>query len=253
MRYGDQTDRGLAPDGAGGGYAGVLPIDIAGRDAGQSIRQTLEVAQRHLLALRFAVFNLAGFALLGAAWMQGWTGAVLVADDTGLSLGIFAIFLGGLAVCAQRIWRISVETNEAHAPRPGYGSRTCEYLNEVAGRDSGARATAASRLKLVVSSHIAVVLHVANSLVLLGLIGTVVGFIIALSGVDPNSAGQIEAIAPMVAELIHGMSVALYTTLVGAVLHLWLKVNYLILSGGAVRLVSRLVERGERGEFNARV
>lgn len=250
MSYGNKTNRNLAPDGAGGGYAGVLPIDVAAQDAGQSIRQTLEAAQRHLLALRFMLFNLAGFALLGAAWMQGWTGAVLSADDTGLSLGIFAIFLGGLAVCAQRIWQISVEINEAHAPRASYGSRTCDYLNEVAGRDSGARAIAASRLKMVISGRISVVLHVANSLVLLGLIGTVVGFIIALSGVDPAAAGQIEAIAPMVSELIHGMSVALYTTLVGAVLHLWLKVNYLILSGGAIRLVSRLVERGES---NARI
>jgi biopolymer transport protein ExbB/TolQ len=85
----------------------------------------------------------------------------------------------------------------------------------------------------------------ANSLVLLGLVGTVVGFIIALSGVDPQSAGNVDSIAPMVSELIHGMSVALYTTLVGAVLHLWLKVNYLILSGGAVRLIDRLVARGE--------
>lgn len=250
MTYGNQTDRGLAPDGAGGGYAGVLPIDVAARNVGDSIRQTLEVAQRHLLALRFAVFNVAAFALFGAAWMQGWIDAVLTADDTGLSLGIFAIFLGGLAVCAHRVWLTSAEIDEAHAPRPGHGSRTCEYLKEVADRDSGARAIAASRLKLVVSSRISVVLHVSNSLVLLGLIGTVVGFIIALSGVDPSAAGQIEAIAPMVSELIRGMSVALYTTLVGAVLHLWLKVNYLILSGGAVRLVSRLVQRGES---NARI
>jgi len=115
----------------------------------------------------------------------------------------------------------------------------------VAGRDSGSRAIAASQLKLVLSNSISIVHHIANSLVLLGLVGTVVGFIIALSGVDPQTAGNVDSIAPMVAELIHGMSVALYTTLVGAVLHLWLKVNYLILSGGAVRLLDRLVARGE--------
>ncbi len=39
------------------------------------------------------------------------------------------------------------------------------------------------RLKL--SNRIAFVHHKANSLVFLGLIGTVIGFIIALSGVDP--------------------------------------------------------------------
>ena len=245
MNNGNHTGRNFAPDGAGGGYAGVLPIDGGRDDAAQALRQTLDAARSHLLALRFALFNVAAFAMLGAAWAQGWVGSVLSADDTGLSLGIFLIFLGGLGICAHRIWQISVELEQVQARRPVPHSQTAGYLKEVADRDSGSRATAASRLKLVLSSRIASVLHIANSLVLLGLVGTVVGFIIALSGVDPQSAGNVDAITPMVAELIHGMSVALYTTLVGAVLHLWLKVNYLILSGGAVRLLDRLVARGE--------
>ena len=41
------------------------------------------------------------------------------------------------------------------------------------------------------------------------------------------------------------MSVALYTTLVGAVLSLWLTINYHILSSGAVRLATDLVALGE--------
>jgi hypothetical protein len=238
-----QTDRRLAPDGSGGGYAGVLPVTPGKDEAG--LRQTFDAASRHLLVLRFAVFNVAGFAFLAAAWIQGWTGLVLAADDTGLSLGIFLVFLAGLAICAHRIWQVSSELEAARAPRPGYESHAARYLREVAGCDSGSRSMAASRLKLVITSRINVVLQVANSLVLLGLVGTVVGFIIALSGVDPQAAGNVEAITPMVSELIHGMSVALYTTLIGAVLHIWLKVNYLILTGGAVRLIDRLVARGE--------
>jgi hypothetical protein len=38
----------------------------------------------------------------------------------------------------------------------------------------------------------------------------VIGFIIALSGVDPATAGDVNAIGPMVSALIGGMSVALY-------------------------------------------
>jgi len=245
MTNGNHTSRNFAPDGAGGGYAGVLPIDGGRGDAALALRQTLDTARSHLLALRFALFNVAVFAMLGAAWMQGWVGTVLSADDTGLSLGIFLIFLAGLGICAHRIWQVSMELEQVQARRPSAESEAARYLYEVAARDSGSRATTASRLKLVLSSRIATVLHIANSLVLLGLVGTVVGFIIALSGVDPQSAGNVDSIAPMVSELIHGMSVALYTTLVGAVLHLWLKVNYLILSGGTVRLLDRLVARGE--------
>lgn len=80
----------------------------------------------------------------------------------------------------------------------------------------------------------------------LGLIGTVVWFIIALSGVDASKAGDVGAVGPMVTTLIEGMSVALHTTLVGAVLNFWLSVNYNILSTGTVNLVTEIVALGER-------
>ena len=87
--------------------------------------------------------------------------------------------------------------------------------------------------------------HAAGSLVLLGLIGTVVGFIIALSGVDPESASDVQSIAPMVSSLIEGLSTALYTTLIGSVLNVWLMINYRLLAGGTVKLVTALIDLGE--------
>ena len=73
-------------------------------------------------------------------------------------------------------------------------------------------------LRLKVSNRIAFVNYKANSLVFLGLVGTVIGFIVALSGVDPGTISIAKAVGPLVANLIQGMSIALYTTLVGAVL-----------------------------------
>jgi hypothetical protein len=49
----------------------------------------------------------------------------------------------------------------------------------------------------------------------------------------------------MVAELIDGMAVALTTTLVGAVLNLWLMADYQILASGAARLTGGLIDLGE--------
>ena len=49
----------------------------------------------------------------------------------------------------------------------------------------------------------------------------------------------------MISKLILGMSVALYTTLVGAVLNIWLMVCYHVLASGTLRLVTAIVERGE--------
>ncbi len=77
------------------------------------------------------------------------------------------------------------------------------------------------------------------------MIGTVIGFIIALSGVDPDTAKNADSIATMVATLINGMSVALYTTLVGAVLHIWLIVNYRILTSGTVDLIAVVIQMSE--------
>ncbi|NQU71862.1 MAG: MotA/TolQ/ExbB proton channel family protein [Rhodospirillales bacterium] len=103
-------------------------------------------------------------------------------------------------------------------------------------------------MRLRLSHRISVVRHIANSLVLLGLIGTVVGFIIALSGVDPQKAADVASISPMVSTLIRGMSTALYTTLVGGVLNLWLTVNYQHLATGTVKLITAMHELGAQRE-----
>jgi hypothetical protein len=199
----------------------------------------------HLLLLRFAVFNLSAFALLGAVYTQGWVNVVIESDVTGLSLAIFGVFLGGLAVCAGKIWKISRELDCVRDYRSCAASWATTYLKEIDGRGSGSRGITADALRVKLANRIAVVRQVANSLVLLGLIGTVLGFVIALSGVDPKTAGDVRSIAPMVTALISGMSVALYTTLVGAVLHLWLMVNYRFLAGGTVKLATSLVALGE--------
>ena len=114
------------------------------------------------------------------------------------------------------------------------------------GRDGQSRAVSASALKLKLGARIGSIRHIANSLVFLGLIGTVIGFIIALSGINPEAAADVEAIGPMVSTLISGMSVALYTTLVGAILNVWLMLNYRLLESGTITLVTTIVELGER-------
>jgi len=101
-------------------------------------------------------------------------------------------------------------------------------------------------MRLRLSHRMSVVKHLANTLVLLGLIGTVLGFIIALSGVNPDEAANVDSIAPMVSTLISGMSTALYTTLVGSIFNVWLTANFQMLSSGTVQLISSIQEAVER-------
>jgi biopolymer transport protein ExbB/TolQ len=120
------------------------------------------------------------------------------------------------------------------------------YLDHVEISDSQSRALQASTLRLEVTDRIVAVRHIANTLIFLGLIGTVIGFIIALSAVDPNIAADAENVASVIATLIDGMSVALNTTLVGATLYLWLTVNYRVLTSGTVSLIAEVIYTGER-------
>ena len=120
------------------------------------------------------------------------------------------------------------------------------YLDHVEDSDSLSRALQASTLRLELTDRIVSVRHIANTLIFLGLIGTVIGFIIALSAVDPNSAADAENVASVIATLIDGMSIALNTTLVGATLYLWLTVNYRVLTSGTVSLIAEVVFIGER-------
>ncbi len=200
---------------------------------------------RYLLLLRFALVNLLGFALLGAAGAQGLVALALAADPTRLVVVIFLVFLAGFGLCAVRVWQTSRELNRAKVFDPRAPSWAADYLAKLRGRGGDSRAIHASVLRLKLTQRIAGVRQVAGSLVLLGLIGTVVGFIIALSGVDPDKASDFEAAAPMISTLIQGMSTALYTTLVGAVLNLWLMIDYHLLAGGTVKLIGALTELGE--------
>ena len=198
--------------------------------------------------LRFAVVNVAGFVLMAAAWTRGWIDTVIAADQTGLTFVIFGVFLAGLAICAVKLVRVGREAIAATADRAEDGTWAALYLDAIDGRDSAARAIVASTLRLRLADWIAAIRHFANSLVLLGLIGTVIGFIIALSGVDPDAVSDVKSISPMVSQLLSGMAVALYTTLAGATLNLWLMVNHRLLAGATARLVASLVERGEDDE-----
>lgn len=203
-------------------------------------------AYRFVLLMRFVLVNAIAVALLAALALQGLVGAVLAADVSRLVVVIGALFVVGLVWCAHKVWCISAELNELRAARPRPTSRVGRHLAALAEVDAAGRASLEGALRLKLASRIAPIRHIAQSLVVLGLVGTVVGFVIALSGVDPQSASDPGMIAPMVSTLIQGMSVALYTTLVGAVLNLWLMVDYRLLEGGTVRLFTAIVERGAR-------
>ncbi len=200
---------------------------------------------RYLHFVRFCLVNIVAIALLAAAYLQGWLDGVLGAHLMELSATIFLVFLYGLIFCGVKIWRHDVELNHIAAGNPDADTRVGRYLSHAREAEAQSRSNYAVALRLKLTDRIVGIRHVANSLIFLGLIGTVIGFIIALSGVDPEAASDVENVQAMVSALISGMSVAMYTTLVGALLYVWLSVNHRILVTGTVDLIDATIELGE--------
>jgi hypothetical protein len=199
-----------------------------------------------LLALRFALLNIVAVGLLAAVYFQGWLDDALEGYTAWLTLVICAVFVFGFLSCAVRILRTNDELNAVEQGRPPPPTRAGKYLESVSGRSAEGRTICAGLLRNQLGGQIAVVRHTADSLVFLGLVGTVIGFIVALSGVDPQASTQVDDVASMVGTLVAGMSIALYTTLVGAVLHVWLMVNHRMLATGTSNLFNAIVELGEQ-------
>lgn len=165
----------------------------------------------NLLLYRFLIFNALVFA--GMVWLhdQGHVRPILDGDRTFIVFGIIALFVTATLATAFHVARTALRLNEQK--RDG----------RVFGRP-GEREKADVKLEWIAET--------GERLVGLGLIGTVIGFSIALSGIDPGSLVEASGVQQSIETLIAGMRVALNTTIVGSVLGLWHGVNWRILETG---------------------
>ena len=203
-------------------------------------------ARRYLLLFRFALTNGAIAAFVAVAILLGWLDAMFQTDSYHIVKLICLVFVIGLHQCGSRILQLSTELNDLARGMVAPGSRAAAYLRSLEDVDRDARGLIAASLKLKLATRLGGIRYLANVLVLLGLIGTVVGFIVALSGISPSTAGDVNSIGPMVSTLLEGMAIALYTTLAGSLLNIWLTLNYRLLEHGTVHYYAQLVELGAR-------
>jgi len=199
-----------------------------------------------LLLLRYALVNIVAMALSVAAWLQGWFDAALQGLTLWLIVVILGAFLIGLVICTWHVIKVSDEINSLGLDKVPTDYRSGVYLQDSIGRSATERQIHANLLRIELGNRVGGVRYYVNLLVFLGLIGTVIGFIIALAGVDAEAAQSAERVTEMVSGLIKGIAIALYTTLVGAILHIWLGFNARMLAQGSASLLQLAVQRGER-------
>ena len=201
---------------------------------------------KYLLILRYSLINLVGLVFLFVLITQGYVSKAIKADITNMVIVILTLFSVGFILAAYRTFWLSRELNYSYLKILPPNSISRDFLQNSKKLDASSRNNLAASLIIKLSSKINYIKFMANTLVILGLIGTVIGFIIALSGVDGSVSSNPEEVSKMVSTLIQGMSVALYTTLVGSICSVWLNICYQIMSTGANNLLSKIIELGEK-------
>ncbi|NGO54168.1 MotA/TolQ/ExbB proton channel family protein [Allomesorhizobium camelthorni] len=158
----------------------------------------------NLLLYRFIIFN---GLMIAVTAVLGWSGYLLPLfqnDQSRLTFVITALFLMGWLWS----WRKAVQVSFR--------------LNDVKRRGARPACEAQRDKELAKTEWLSTV---SEWLVALGLLGTVVGFSMALSGVDQGGLSTAAGVQSAVAQLMQGMRVALNTTLLGASFALWHEVN----------------------------
>lgn len=158
----------------------------------------------NLLLYRFAIVNGLAAVLAAALWWSGYLVPVFANDGSRLTIAIAALFAVAWLGAAKETVVVSLALNatKADGPRPA-----CEAM-----RDKDV-----AKVEWLAAA--------SEWLVALGLLGTVIGFSMALSGIDQGAAANASGAQSAVTALMQGMRVALNTTLLGAALALWHEVN----------------------------
>ena len=185
---------------------------------------------KYLLLLRYSLVNALGLVFIIVIYSQGYLSKAIKGDVTNVVVLIIFLFLIGLSLASIKAFWISRELNYAYSLQTKNKSMLNNFLKKAKKLDASSRSNLVSSVRINISVKISNIKFIANILVILGLIGTVIGFIIALSGVDGSVSSNPEEVGKMVASLVKGMSVALYTTLAGSILSVWLNICYQILN-----------------------
>jgi uncharacterized protein (DUF486 family) len=190
----------------------------------------------YLLFYRWIALNVVGFSILLVFHLHGMMVPVYIADTSYIVYVITGLFLYGLTLCGYRVWKTSRELNWVKLGGRGK-LKEFQYLSKRADKESVKEA-----FEIKLFARIAHIKYVSSSLVMLGLLGTVIGFIMVLTNIPSNAIGDTAQVGKLVGALTNGMGVALYTTLVGAITNLWLNANYNMLRTGVVNLIAAILE-----------
>lgn len=177
---------------------------------------------------------MAGATLFVIVWLQqrGVWRMMLEGDTTGISAGIVVLSLVVTLWCGWRARRLQCEALPNSAWRRAYhadvAAGTEVSLHSLAERTHGAHETA---------------WWFASATLKLGLLGTVVGFIVMSSQIGDMPSFDFDQVQVLLKRMTQGMAIALYTTLVGLIGNLWLGLQLMLLDRQADTIAADILAR----------
>ncbi|MBL8330368.1 MAG: MotA/TolQ/ExbB proton channel family protein [Rubrivivax sp.] len=161
---------------------------------------------------------------------RGLWHALVEGDPSGISLGIVALSAVVTGWIGWRAWRLQAQLPAGAAWRASYRRER-----------SGAPEIAAQLLSERSHGPHETAWWFAAAAIKLGLLGTVVGFIVMATQIGRMPSFDLDQVQNLLKQMTQGMAIALYTTLVGLVANLWLGLQLLLLDRMADRLVADIL------------
>ncbi len=165
------------------------------------------------LVYKLTILNACGAAGVVWGYSQGYIQTLFEGDTTGIGYGIVALFAVGMLAVAERSIKVSKALNALKK-----WNATLDAGGFPGKKPDGSKLTTKS----------AYIGDIAVWLVTLGLIGNIVGFAMAITNLDLS--GGADAALAAIGQMVVGMKVAFYVTLIGTALGLWIDVNFRILT-----------------------
>ena len=179
------------------------------------------------------------FAVLAT---EGLLALVIESDRSRLSIVIMLIYVIASVHWLLISWDLSCQRVALDLGGDAYGeSRVAHFLKTLT--DAGTRQYEALADRLQnrhTAGH-----FIADALLKLGLLGTIIGFILMLLPVAQIEDFDTNLVQQLMVQMSAGMAVALYTTLAGLVTSTLLKLQYLLADNALSELLTDLSEKLE--------
>ena len=195
---------------------------------------------------------LMGLVLFGlyVAWYHGLVQFLLGHDPSHLSLVIALLFAGASVHAAAQAWALDrarrrfarLSLDPCAAGPPGAIDR---YLAQTARGGDGARGHLVQVLVEELRGSHDVGWYLTGLLTKLGLLGTVIGFIMMMQSVGGMDVLDATHAPELIQRMTRGMGVALITTLVGLLGSIGLGLQFLLLDRQCDRLIAAVITHAE--------